>query len=83
MRTANTSTGKFVEHNMGEPLHSSIQAWLVYLLYAMAQRLGLQVRVELRIRVSASRFRIPDISVWRKGRGDPKAHSGDSAVLGD
>ena len=57
--------GEIVERNMGQTLHGKIQSWLVYILTSLAIKVGFQVGTEIRIRISASRYRIPDISVWR------------------
>jgi Uma2 family endonuclease len=57
--------GEVVERNMGELPHSDVQTTLAVLLRAMRRRLGIRVSVELRIRITPTRFRIPDVSVWR------------------
>jgi Uma2 family endonuclease len=57
--------GEVLERNMGERSHSWVQTRLAILLSALRGQLGIYVSVELRIRVSATRYRIPDISVWR------------------
>lgn len=57
--------GEVVERNMGERTHSDVQTRLAVLLSALRRQLGIHVSVELRIRVTRTRYRIPDISVWR------------------
>ena len=59
--------GEIVEHNMGTLRHGKVQLWLGVLLSRMARTLGIQVASEVRIRVTASRYRIPDLAVWRGG----------------
>lgn len=58
--------GEIVERNMGKFLHGKIQSWLVILLGRLVEEIGIQISTECRIRISASRYRIPDIGVWRK-----------------
>ena len=69
--------GEIVERNLGQTLHGTIQLWLGYLLISLANKFGIRASTEVRIRISASRYRIPDISVWRAetdiGDGIPKA----------
>ena len=57
--------GEVVERNVGEGQHSWIQSWLHILLREQAKRYGAKVRVELRVRTRETRFRVPDIGVWR------------------
>ncbi|MGI8742661.1 MAG: Uma2 family endonuclease [Bryobacteraceae bacterium] len=59
--------GEIIERNMGQTRHSGIQSWLFYLFMTMPNRAEIQARVELRIKIAERRYRIPDISVWRKG----------------
>ena len=59
--------GEIVEKNMGELGHGSVQARLITLLSALNTTLGLQVAAEIRIRISSSRYRVPDIGVWLPG----------------
>ena len=59
--------GEVVERNMGELPHARLQAELFYRLRSLANSLGLQVLLEIRIQVSPSRFRVADIAVWRSG----------------
>jgi Uma2 family endonuclease len=69
--------GEIVERNMGQTLHGTIQLWLGHMLLVLSTKLGIRSAVEVRIRISASRYRIPDISVWRAetdiGEEIPKA----------
>jgi Uma2 family endonuclease len=57
--------GEVVERNMGDLPHSDVQTTLAVLLRALRRQLGIRVSVELRIKITPTRFRIPDISVWR------------------
>ncbi|MBI5086436.1 MAG: Uma2 family endonuclease [Acidobacteria bacterium] len=56
--------GELVERNMGEKDHSALQTELVTWLNSRKNDLGIRVFVEQRVRISASRFRIPDICVY-------------------
>ncbi|MGI8742662.1 MAG: Uma2 family endonuclease [Bryobacteraceae bacterium] len=58
--------GEIIERNMGQSRHSWIQTWLIYLFMTMPNRAEIQARVELRIKIAERRYRIPDVSVWRK-----------------
>ncbi len=57
--------GEVVERNMGELEHGDVQGTLTRLLWALRASLGIRVAPEVRIRISPTRYRIPDISVWR------------------
>jgi Uma2 family endonuclease len=57
--------GEIVERNMGEFPHARLQAFLCHLLLLRGS--GLQVVTEIRTQISPTRFRIPDIAVWRPG----------------
>jgi Uma2 family endonuclease len=59
--------GEVIERNMGELPHSRVQTELILKLSGLARTLGLQVFAELRVQVSATRFRVADIAVWRSG----------------
>jgi Uma2 family endonuclease len=59
--------GEVIERNMGELPHARLQAELLYKLRGHANNRGLQVLVEIRIQVSATRFRVADMAVWRPG----------------
>jgi Uma2 family endonuclease len=58
--------GEIIERNVGEFQHSMIQGILIRMLYECARRLPIRVVPELRMRVSRTRFRIPDICVMLK-----------------
>lgn len=58
--------GEVVERNMGNETHSQAQAQLIFLLKLMANKAGLYVRPELRHRVGETRFRIPDVALFRE-----------------
>lgn len=55
--------GEVIERNVGEFQHSMLQGILIWMLYECARRLPLRVVPELRMRVSRTRFRIPDVCV--------------------
>jgi len=59
--------GEVVERNMGEIPHSTVQMELAFLLRLLTPSLGIQVKPEIRIQVSATRFRVADVAVWRAG----------------
>jgi Putative restriction endonuclease len=52
--------GQLEERNLGERPHSRLQGRLVPVLSAQVP-VGMEVLPEVRIRVAASRFRVPDI----------------------
>jgi Uma2 family endonuclease len=58
--------GAVMERNVGEFQHSMIQGILIRMLYDCARLLPIRVVPELRMRVSRTRFRIPDICVMLK-----------------
>src|SRR5262249_31569935 len=65
---------EIVERNMGELLHSGVQAALLILLMQLGSRMGFKVKPEIRIRIHARRFRVADIAVWLEelpGEGIP------------
>ncbi len=57
--------GEVVERNMGELPHSDVQVTLVHLLKQLRARLGIRVGAEIWVRISATRYRVPDVAVWR------------------
>lgn len=57
--------GEVVERNMGELPHADIQLTLAYLLKQLRASLGIRVVVEIRVRISPTRYRVPDVAVWR------------------
>jgi len=59
--------GGVVERNLGERPHAIVQAELIYILRSLGKSLGLRVLTEIRIPVSATRFRVADVAVWRSG----------------
>lgn len=60
--------GELVARNVGEYKHSAIQLFLLRILLALEQTLHIRVRPELRMRVSSTRYRIPDIMVMLKSQ---------------
>ena len=57
--------GEVVERNMGELPHGDIQFNLARLVWEYRRILGIRVATDVRIRISPTRYRIPDVSVWR------------------
>jgi Uma2 family endonuclease len=55
--------GKLVERNLGEYDHANLQSALVTLLRNRGREWKIRAVVEQRIRVSAKRYRIPDVCV--------------------
>jgi Uma2 family endonuclease len=66
-RTASHLDGEMVERNWGGLVHSTVQGRLIYLLMQLAERLGIQVKPEIRVQIHARRYRVADIAVWRAG----------------
>jgi Uma2 family endonuclease len=62
--------GHIEERNLGERTHSRIQGRLVIILARQAPE-GAEVLPEVRVQVSASRFRVPDICVAVDHSDDP------------
>lgn len=56
--------GEVVERNMGEIPHGDVQSNLIGLLRQLRSRLGLRVIPEIRVQISARRYRVPDIALW-------------------
>lgn len=59
--------GKLEERNMGEKEHGKLQFRMVVLL----KRLGLEAFLETRLRVSSTRYRIPDICAYEQEPDEP------------
>ena len=55
--------GEVLERNWGERSHSGVQGNLVVYLARRAEALGIEVFPELRVQVSPTRIRVPDITV--------------------
>jgi len=60
--------GEVIERNVGEFDHSTIQRVLIRRLCELEKSLSIRVLPELRMRVSATRFRIPDVCVMLKSQ---------------
>ena len=56
--------GEVVERNMGNKSHGRVQLRLGSILQAFEQRTGIYVVVEVRQRVTSTRYRIPDVAVF-------------------
>jgi Uma2 family endonuclease len=62
--------GELLERNRGEFDHAGLQTIIAAVLYGQSEAAGVYVFTELRVQLSPSRFRIPDITVTKqKGRG--------------
>ncbi len=59
--------GEVVERNVGEKPHGRVQTRFGYLLMQMEAKLGIQVITEIRVPITARRFRVADLAVWRAG----------------
>jgi Uma2 family endonuclease len=57
--------GEIVERNRGELPHALLQGKLLLLLSELGSGAGLQVVPEIRLQISATRYRVADIAVWR------------------
>lgn len=67
--------GEVVERNVGEIPHRRIQAEFAHLLMQMEAALGIQAMIAIRIPITARRFRVADVAVWRGGNiGDRIPH---------
>jgi Uma2 family endonuclease len=55
--------GEIVERNIGESDHAGLQGLLLGWLFNRRKELGIHVFPELRIQVTPTRFRVPDIAV--------------------
>ncbi|MBV9155765.1 MAG: Uma2 family endonuclease [Acidobacteriaceae bacterium] len=60
--------GEVIDRNVREYQHSAIQGALIRLLYERGRELRIRVLPELRMRISATRFRIPDVCVMLKNQ---------------
>jgi Uma2 family endonuclease len=60
--------GEVVERNVGQTDHSWTQGFLIAYLFALRAARGITVLPEQRVRVSKTRFRIPDICVVLGGK---------------
>lgn len=63
--------GEVIERNLGAFEHSTMQGILVRMLYVLSGAIPIRVLPELRMRISATRFRIPDVCVMLKSEGIP------------
>ena len=57
--------GEVVERNMGEMPHADVQYTLGRLLWPFRRRFGIRILPEIRTRISPTRYRIPDLAVYR------------------
>jgi Uma2 family endonuclease len=58
--------GEVQERNLGEQDHSDLQARLIELLSAPANKPYVRVNPEIRVQVGTTRYRVPDICVRRR-----------------
>jgi Uma2 family endonuclease len=59
--------GVIVERAVGDNPHSAVQTQIIEIFYELRKNYPLFARVELRHRVHATRYRIPDVAVFRGG----------------
>jgi Uma2 family endonuclease len=62
--------GEIEERNVGEWDHSRLQGKILAYLMARIEPAGMRAVPELRIRVAANRFRVPDLCVFLKDPGE-------------
>jgi Uma2 family endonuclease len=55
--------GAIVERNLGEKTHGRVQRRIITYLDSRARQLGIEAIPEQRVQVSATRFRVPDVTV--------------------
>ena len=55
--------GRVIERNLGERTHSAAQGDVVVYLAARSDELGIEVFPSVRLQVSPTRFRVPDVTV--------------------
>jgi Uma2 family endonuclease len=55
--------GRVIERNLGERAHSATQGDVVVYLAARSDELGIEVFPGVRVQVSPTRFRVPDVTV--------------------
>ncbi len=60
--------GVVEERNVGRTKHADAQTEIVVFLHRLRRRLGIYTCMEQRVRVSATRFRVPDVYVIMGGR---------------
>ena len=60
--------GRIEERNVGEGPHSQLQGALIGYLHPQEKKLNIRVWLSVRVRVTPTRYRIPDVCVTR-GRG--------------
>ncbi len=56
--------GEIVERNMGNAKHGRLQFRIAKLIDQFATALKLTIIPEIRIRISPTRYRIPDVGIW-------------------
>jgi len=56
--------GQIVERNVGENQHSEVRVQLVAIFLELRKKHPLHIRTELRMQVSATRFRVADVAVF-------------------
>ena len=62
--------GEVLERNVGEIPHSRLQGFFRDLFVAHKAEWGLEALPEVRVQVSPTRFRVPDVTVIRRNSGD-------------
>jgi Uma2 family endonuclease len=56
--------GELVDRNVGEKTHGDTQRDLLLFLAQRRREIGIYVGIEIRMRVSATRYRVPDLCVF-------------------
>ncbi len=62
--------GQLVERNSGEKPHSRMQGELLLQLHDRAREFGMEALLSLRVRMSETRYRVPDATVLRESQED-------------
>jgi Uma2 family endonuclease len=62
--------GYIEERNLGDTDHAKLQTRLAVLLSLKEEEWGIEAMTEVRVQVSPTRFRIPDVCVVREGGAD-------------
>ncbi len=60
--------GRVIERNLGERTHSATQGEVIVYLAARSDELGIEVFPSVRVQVSPTRFRVPDVSVVKRSQ---------------
>jgi Uma2 family endonuclease len=55
--------GEIIQRDTGESEHAGLQGWLIALIHERRREAGIHIFPEIRLQVSARRYRIPDVAV--------------------